>query len=381
MSEKMKLIRLSKSCIGDAEKNAVMEVLDRKFLGMGEKVKEFEGRLSDYFQRPALCVVNGTAALHLACQSIGLKEGDEVLVPSLTYVASFQAISATGAKPISCDIESESLLIDFNDAENRITERTKAIMVVHYGGRLVDYYKLLEFAKKFNLRVIEDAAHAFGSVYKDGRLVGSVGDIVCFSFDGIKNITSGEGGCVVSSDSSVMEKVSDARLLGVIKDSDARYSGKRSWDFTVKEQGWRYHMSDIMAAIGIAQLDRQKELKEKRQMLVRFYDDLLKGCEVIRTIRNDYRLVVPHIYVVVLNESVDRDIVRNQLEENGVQTGIHYKPNHLLNMYKDTMNQNAPLENLDRLSNQLLTLPLHPDMTSADVEYVCEKLFLSIGYR
>ena len=253
------VIRLSKSCLGAAETNAVSAVLSNEFLGMGSKVNEFESLLENFFGRTALCVSNGTAALQLALQACNVGPGDEVLVQSLTYVASFQAISATGAKPVSCDIEGEDGTISISDCQRRLTKRTKAIMPVHYGGGVGKLDLIHQFAKSNGLRIIEDAAHAFGSSYK-GRRIGSFGDVACFSFDGIKNITSGEGGCIVTSDEQVLEKISDSRLLGVKKDSRSRYEGERSWLFQVEEQGWRYHMSDIMAAIGIVQLGRFEEL-------------------------------------------------------------------------------------------------------------------------
>jgi dTDP-4-amino-4,6-dideoxygalactose transaminase len=213
-------------------------------------------------------VVNGTAALQLALQAAGIWQGDEVLVQSLTYVASFQAISATGARPVACDVDAETLCLDWRDAEKRLTPRTKAVMPVHYAGGVGALDEIYAFAEKYGLRVIEDAAHAFGTEYQ-GKKVGEFGDIVCFSFDGIKNITSGEGGCIVTNDEEVLRKVRDARLLGVEKDTEKRFSGGRSWEFDVTAQGWRYHMSNIMAAIGLEQLKRFPENASQRQVLAK----------------------------------------------------------------------------------------------------------------
>ena len=170
---------------------------------MGTQVGEFEKELSRFFGRPAICVSTGTAALQLALQALGVGQGDEVLVQSLTYVASFQAISATGATAVCCDVDPATITLDVCDVESKITSKTKAIMPVHYAGGVGELDAIYEVAKKYNLRVIEDAAHAFGSSHKS-RLVGSYGDIACFSFDGIKNITSGEGGCIVTNDTDVI---------------------------------------------------------------------------------------------------------------------------------------------------------------------------------
>ena len=212
------MIKLSKSCLSSLEKQAVMRVLDNEFLGMGKEVQLFEQELQQYFggNVEVVCVNSGTAALHLACQAIGLKPGDEVLVPTLTYVASFQAISATGAVPIACDVLESNGLIDLHDASNRITNQTKAIMPVHYAGNMGDLDSIYEFARKHKLRVIEDAAHGFGSKYKD-NLIGSIGDIVCFSFDGIKNITSGEGGAIVTNDNALASKIRKLKDFGRVR--------------------------------------------------------------------------------------------------------------------------------------------------------------------
>ena len=366
-----KLIRLSKSCIGDTEKKAVMGVLDREYLGMGAEVQQFEDALSDFFGRPTVCVINGTAALHLSLQACDVGVGDEVLVPSLTYVASFQAISATGAIPVACDINIETCLLDLVDAEKRITKNTKAIMPVHYTGSVGDLDALYEFANKYNLRVVEDAAHAFGTTYKDKR-IGSFGDIACFSFDGIKNITSGEGGCIVTEEEDILKKVKDSRLLGVENDTDSRYRGERTWDFNVTYQGWRYHMSNVMAAIGLEQLKRFLEFAKIRQDLAKKYDFLFRDVEGIQPLQRDYDTVVPHIHVVRIPGMKNRNELREKMLGKGIQVGYHYQPNHWLTRHPNEFD--APLPVTDRIFPELLTLPLHPDVSDTDVEYVASEL-------
>ena len=370
-SKPEKLIRLSKSCLSSAEKQAVMGVLDREFLGMGAEVQQFEQALTEFFGRPTVCVVNGTAAVHLAAQACGIGPNDEVLVPSLTYVASFQVISATGAKPVACDIDPETCILDWRDAARRLTPRTKAIMPVHYGGGVGGLDGIYDFAHQHGLRVIEDAAHAFGTTH-NGKRVGSFGDIACFSFDGIKNITSGEGGCVVTDDPVVLRKIQDARLLGVEKDTEKRYTGQRSWEFDVTSQGWRYHMSNIMAAIGLEQFRRFPQMAAARQHLARRYDELLQGHPRIQLLPRNYDVVVPHIYVVRIKGVLDRKALQVQLLEQGIQTGIHYQPNHVLSFYRDLTA--LPLPVTDEVFPELLTLPLHPDVTDQDVEFICMQL-------
>jgi len=369
--ETHKLIKMSKTCLGDAEKLAVMGVLDREYLGMGAEVQLFEKALSEFFSRPAVCVVNGTAALHLTLQACGIGRGDEVLVPSLTYIASFQAISATGARPVACDINPESFVLDLSDAEKRITSNTKAIMPVFYTGGVGDLDLVYLFAKKYNLRVIEDAAHAFGTTYLDKR-IGSFGDVSCFSFDGIKNITSGEGGCIVTDNEIVLQKVRDARLLGVEKDTDKRYSGKRSWDFNTTAQGWRFHMSNIMAAIGLEQLKIFPEFAKKRQNLAKQYDHIFSNHLKIQPLPRDYEMVVPHMYVVRITGMKNRQLVKEIMLEKGIQIGYHYQPNHWLSFFKNDLHN--PLPVTDLIFSELLTLPLHPDLSESDVYYIATEL-------
>jgi dTDP-4-amino-4,6-dideoxygalactose transaminase len=366
--ERTTMIKLSKSTITDADKAAVLDVLDREFLGMGPRVKAFEEALCEFFNRPVVAVCNGTAALQLSIQACGIGPGDEVVVPSLTYVASFQAISATGAVPVACDIDTATLQADPEDMAHRITGRTRAIMPVHYSGSTGPLDDYREIARDSGLRVIEDAAHALGTTTEDGQRIGSFGDIACFSFDGIKNITSGEGGCVVTDDEAVLNKIRDYRLLGVEKDSDKRYAGKRSWEFDVHEQGWRYHMSDIMAALGLSQLSRFEATAPVRRDNARLYNQLLADIPGLKTFHDDLDNTVPHIYPILLPAEADRSAVRKSLEEAGIQTGIHYYPNHLLAKFAD---RNArPLTNTESVFPRLMSLPLHLDLKRSDQEKV-----------
>jgi dTDP-4-amino-4,6-dideoxygalactose transaminase len=360
-------IRLSKSVVGILEKEALHAVIDNGYLGMGSFVQEFESKLRDYLgAKHVICVCSGTAALHLALMSIGLKQDDEVLVQSLTFLASFQAITAASAKPVPCEISPETCTIDLKDAAKKISDKTKAIMPVHYGSRVGNLDDIYEFAEKNNLSVVEDAAHAFGTVYKNKK-VGSFGNIACFSFDGIKNITSGEGGAVVTNDDKVAQFVKDARLLGVEKDTEKRYQGMRSWEFDVTHQGYRYHMSNLFAAIGLVQFERfNKEFKPKRQILARKYHEVFEKISGIILFPNDYDEIVPHIFPIrVLNNK--RDGLRKYLLDNNIECGIHYFPNHLLSYYGA---RKGELPITEQIYGELLSLPLHPDLTEKDQERV-----------
>ena len=371
----VKRIRLSKSCSGEAEKQAVMAVLDAEYLGMGTEVQKFEAALEAFFGRPVICTVNGTAGLQLALQACGVGYGDEVLVPSLTYLASYQAISATGARPVSCDVDSHTLCLDPVDAEKRITPKTKAIMPVYYASAPGLITQCYELAARHNLRIVEDAAHALGS-YVGDKMVGTFGDVSCFSFDGIKNITAGEGGCVVSDNPETLQLIRDARMLGIHKDTEARYRGERSWEFDVSNQGWRYHMSNIMAAIGLAQLDRFDEFSSRRKSLGARYNAHFAKSNVVQPLVADFSGVVPHIYVVRIVGLLDRDGLRARMLENGIETGVHYLPNHNLSFYSGEGTEELAVT--DREFPLMLTLPLHPDLTDVDVDKVVSVLLANI---
>lgn len=367
------MIRLSKSSMSEQEIAEVSRVLKEEYLGLGPEVQAFEKELKAYFggEADVVCAVNGTASLQLALQAIGVKAGDEVLVPTLTYLASFQAISATGAKPVACEVNKADGLINLQEAEKRINKHTKAIMPVHYAGHAGNLDELYAFAAKHQLRIVEDAAHAFGSKYKNQR-IGSIGDITCFSFDGIKNITAGEGGAIVTRDQAVIQKVKDLRLLGVMKDSDRRYAKERSWDFDVVDQGWRYHMSDIMASIGRVQLKRfEPEFKPKRMALAKIYFQQLAkvpGIELFDLHADNE--VVPHIMPIkVLGGR--RDALREHCISQGFQVGIHYKPNHLLTMFQQP-GVHFPVA--EELYGELLTLPLHVDLSPEQVMFITEQV-------
>jgi len=362
------LVRLSRSSVSEADVEAVSTALRKGFLGMGAEVDAFEKELAQYIggNRHVMCVNTGTTALQLAVQACGIGPGDEVLVPTLTFVASFQAISATGAKPVACDVLRDTGCLDPEDAARRITPRTMAIMPVHYASGPAPLEKIYALARRENLRVIEDAAHAFGCTFNGAR-VGSVGDVLCFSFDGIKNITSAEGGAVVTGDSVVAEKVRDARLLGVEKDTEKRFSGQRSWEFDVHAQGWRGHMSNLNAALGRSQLRRlDTEFGPRRAQLGKRYCKLLAGLPGLRHLNLNYGPIVPHIFPAFIAGG-KREAVREALKAENIESGIHYKPNHLLTLFGGGKNS---LPVAEELYAQMLTLPLHAELTEAEQDRV-----------
>tara|TARA_B100000686_G_scaffold352267_1_gene453675 strand:+ start:1941 stop:3044 length:1104 start_codon:yes stop_codon:yes gene_type:complete len=357
--------------VGQQEAEALSEVILKDgYLGMGNQVAIFEKEIASFLNVPkewVICVSSGTAALQLGVQAV-IEPRDEVLVQSLTFISSYQAISATGAKPISCEVKPENITIDLLDAKNRLTQKTRAIMPVHYASNPGNLNEIYDFAQKHKLRVVEDAAHAFGCTYKEKR-IGSFGDIVCFSFDGIKNITSGEGGAIVTKDSDVAKYIRDTRLLGVENDTEKRLANERSWEFDVTNQGYRYHMNNLSAAIGRVQLTRlTEEFAPKRIELANIYRNNLAHTPGIQLLNTELGPIIPHIQPIrVLNGR--RDKLRLTLENLGIQTGIHYKPNHLLSFY---CRENESLPICEQLYKELLSLPLHPGLTRNDIKQVCD---------
>lgn len=361
-----KIIKLSKSSISNDEIAAVTKVLKKGFFGMGNDVIKFEKELSKYFSREVACVTNGFSALQLALQAVGIKTGDEVLVPSLTYIASYQAISAVGAKPISCDVDTDDLFIDIEFAKKKITKKTKVIMPVFFSGHANKIDEMYKFAKENKLRVIEDAAHAFGTYYRKKK-IGSFGDITCFSFDGIKNITSGEGGCVVTHDLNIIKKIKTYRVLGIEKPIKNKI---RNWRYNIKVQGWRYHMSDIMAAIGIVQLKRLKILRKIRQNLAKNYDKIILNNINISSFVRDYSKTNPHIYLIKIKKKTNITNFRKFLLKNNIETGLHYQPNHLLKKYK----VNYRLPKTESITKKILSIPLHPELSFKNQLYIIRKI-------
>ena len=362
--------------LGSKEKKAVSRVLDSEFLGMGSETKSFEEELKIYIGgcREVISVNTGTSALNLALSCLNIGAGDDVIVPSLTYVASYQAIAACGATPVSCDVDLSTGFICPKAAEKLITKNTKAIMPVHYASQSFGINAIYQLANHYNLRVIEDAAHAFGCVYEQKK-IGSFGDIICFSFDGIKNITCGEGGAIVTGDVCLADRLRDARLLGVEKDSEARFKGQRSWTFDVKYLGYRYHLSNIMAAIGREQLKKVDNFGRKRRNHASSYMTGLADVSEVTLFCHAFDGVIPHIFPIRVNKFFRAEL-REFLLSRDIETGLHYYPNHKLTLFS-TSTDNCP--NTETLGDELITLPLHTDLTSADVARVVDTIKCFFG--
>lgn len=360
------MIPVQRPYLGEEELRAVGGVFDTRWLGMGSITKAFEDKLREFLgARHVISLNTGTSALHIALDALGIGAGDEVIVPSLTFTASIQAITACGARPVFCDVLPQTLNMDLTDVASRITERTRVIMPVHYGGEPCEMDELLAIAKERGLWIVEDAAHAFGSSYK-GRKIGTIGHITCFSFDPIKNITCGEGGAVVTEDDELAGRIILKRILGIDTDTWSRYRNERSWSYEVVTQGWRYHLSNINAAIGLEQLKRVEEFRVKKQTVVARYDEALKNTQGLKLLQRNLLDTFPFFYVVRVLDG-RRDALMAFLKDVGVGSGVHYVPNHLQPFFSEFR---VSLPVTECVCDEILTLPLYFEMTDSDVETV-----------
>ena len=362
------MIPVFRPSFDDEEWQALREPLENGWVTIGPKVKEFEEAFAAYVGAPhAVALNSGTAALHLALEALNVK-GGEVITTSLTFVSTNHAILYNEATPVFADIEEDTLNIDPRQIEALITPRTTAIMVVQYGGHACDMDPILEMARPRGIKVIEDAAHACGSEYKD-RKIGSISDATCFSFHAVKNMTTGDGGMITFHDPEIDQHMRNMRWMGLTGDTWARSSAddRYSWYYEAEDVGFKYYMNDIAAAIGLVQLRKLDRLNGRRRELSHHYDRCFADLDWVRTpIEKEYTRSSNHNYVVRVPH---RDEMISYLREHGVSASVHYVPNHFYSMYQDCK---ADLPVTERVWKEMVTLPLFPDMTEAQVEQVVD---------
>lgn len=359
----------------DKEENAVIDVLRSKWISTGPRSKELEEMFCEYFNvEHAVSLTNCTVALHLAMEVLEIKEGDEVICPSLTFVATANAIKYTGAKPVFADITSEdNLTIDPEHIRSLITERTKAIVVMHYAGFSCNMDEILSIAREYGLKVVEDACHGPLSEFK-GKKLGTIGDIGCFSFFSNKNLSTGEGGMFLTNNKELAEKAKLLRSHGMTTMSYNRAKG-HSTSYDVVALGYNYRMDDIRASLGIVQLGKLPEDLKKRSKVRLAYESALESVNNIKVpFKNHPYFSSNYIFPIVLSESVEksRDEIRDLLHKSGIQTSIHYPPVHLFDIYFNE--EEKGLSKTESVYNRLITLPMYGNLTEKQVNYICEKL-------
>jgi dTDP-4-amino-4,6-dideoxygalactose transaminase len=345
------------------------ETLEIGWLGMGAKTKEFEECISEFLELDGRFVIatnTATSALHLALLAIGVGKGDEVITPSFNCVADQQAIKMTGAEPVMCDILEKNLGIDCKKAEELISEKTKAIVPLHYSGIPCNQKEVYDLAKKYNLRVIEDCCHAFGTSINNKKL-GSFGDIAFFSFDAVKTLTSIDGGCVIVKDEEEFKKIQYMRLLGMDKDTLERYKNKRSWNYDVITQGYRYHLNNVMATVGISQIKRINEIIDSRRKVCQLYNDAFKNLSGIETPESDFKNISSFNYYIRVKDNRREELIE-YLKTLEIETGIHWTPVHKFSFFSES--KRGDLVVTEKIANEILTLPLHSNMKQEFIERV-----------
>jgi len=364
-------IPLSDVDLGGEERAAVDRVVASGWLTLGAEVRAFEQEFAAACGADeAVTVANGTAALHLACLALGVGPGVEVIVPSLTFVASANAVALSGGHPVFADsVSADDPSLDPDDVERRITPATRGVMCVHYAGYPCRMDALLDICERHGLFLIEDAAHAPGASW-NGRALGTIGDAGCFSFFGNKNLTTGEGGMVLARDPEVLDQVRLMRSHGMTTMSWDRFKGHAS-AYDVVRLGFNYRPSELTAALGRPQLAKLPGNNERRNALIERYRARLdQGAGTSMPFRG--QTGSGHLAVIVVDEPAARDPLRAALAADGIQTSLHYPPVHLFDHYRSAYGH-APgdLPVVEDLAQRLVTLPLYPTMTPEQVDAVC----------
>ncbi|GHE01652.1 DegT/DnrJ/EryC1/StrS family aminotransferase [Streptomyces alanosinicus] len=375
------MIPVFKPFLDIPEKQAGVEALDNGWLGMGSYVASFEQALGNLLEvgesKYVAAVSTGHAALHLGLLLAGVGPGDEVITPAFNNVSDFQAILACGARPVFCDIDPDTLCIDLDAAEKLITPRVKAMIVMDYDCLLCDHDRVAEIAARHGIRVVHDAAHSLGSRHR-GRMVGSFSDICMFSFDAVKTITTIDGGALVVNSKAELEQIHEMRLVGMTQPSATLYTNQRAWTYDVTRLGFRYHMANLHAAIGLAQLSRFSEISRTRLDACHYYQEHLNGIPEVTLPKTDFKGVVPFLYYIRVPEE-SRDALRAHMRERGVDSGIHWQPGHWYSLFKDC--RSGDLSVTDRVGREVLSIPLHSGMDRATLETVVESVTSFFGKR
>ena len=358
---------------GIEEEEAVRQVIRSGWLSMGEVTQGFERDFAAFIgAKHTLAVTNATAALHLACLAVGIGAGDEVIVPSLTFVATANAVRYTGATPVFADLESlDWLNISPASIESRITERTRAILVVHYAGYPCDMPAIQEIAHRHNLVVLEDSAHAIGSEL-DGRKLGTWGSIGCYSFFSNKNMTTGEGGMLVTDDDTLAERLRILRSHGMTSLSWDRHQG-HAWSYDVVDLGYNYRIDEMRSALGRVQLGKVAAGNQRRRHLTALYRELLSELapEIQMPFADGRGTSCYHILPALLPPGTERIRFMEGLKSHGIQTSIHYPPVHHFQIYRDDwQKRGASLPVTEEAAAREVTLPLYPTMRDEQVQWV-----------
>jgi perosamine synthetase len=373
--------------IEEADVRAVCDVLQSGWITTGPKTCEFENDFAQFVgAKHAIAVNSGTAALHVALDAIGLQEGDEVLVPTLTFAATAEAVLYFKARPVLIDCEPDTFNIDPDRLERAITPRTKAIIPVHFAGQPCEMVRILEIAREYGLKVIEDAAHALPARYR-GKMIGTLSDITCFSFYATKSITTGEGGMATTENTDYADRMKMMRLHGISKDAWKRYSAEGSWRYEIIAPGFKYNLTDLQAALGLTQLAKCYSMWERRNLLAQRYTEALRGLDAfeVPSVRSDVQHAW-HLYVIRVNPkslSIHRDWVIEELRQRNIGVSVHFIPLHTHPYYRRVWGfRHGDFPVAEQYFDRCISLPLYPAMHDGDQLRVIEALSaIAFAYR
>jgi perosamine synthetase len=362
-------IRLFRPTLGEAEKKALCDTIDSRWLGRGPQTIAFEERFAEYVGTShAVALNSATAALHLGllCAEV---EGQEVLTSTMTFVSSTEAILLAGGRPVFCDVEPDTLNISVDDMARKITPTTRAVVITHYGGQACHMEPILKLAADHGLSVVEDAAHACGGSYQD-QMLGSMGTMGCFSFQATKNMTTGDGGMLVTDDASLAERVRQLRWCGITSPTWERFKVdqvQRGWMYGVQEVGWKYEMNDLAAALGLAQMDRLEACNQRRRELMANYRTAFAEVDGIDMLTaRDYANSSCYNAVVRLD---DREGLYNHLDACDIDANVHFYPNHLFRIFRP---YTTHLPVAEREWQRILSIPLYPELTDGEQSRVID---------
>lgn len=368
------MIPYGKQTIEQDDIQAVVDVLQSDFLTTGPKIAEFEQTVADYVgAKYAVAISNGTSALHAACFAAGIGPGDEVITTPLTFAASANCVLYCGGTPVFADVDPKTYNIDPEDIRRKITDRTKAIIAVHLAGQPCDMDAIHNIAREHGLIVIEDGAHALGSVYK-GKKVGSMSDMTTFSFHPVKPITTGEGGMIVTDKENFYKKMVLFRSHGITRDDSMMTRNDGPWFYQQFDLGYNYRITDIQCALGCSQMKKLDRFLARRKEIVARYNEAFADCDNIIT---PYQLSDTesgwHLYIVQV-KNCDRRQVFEAMREKGIGVNVHYIPVYMHPYYQEHGYENVHCANAEEIYSHIISLPLYPGLTSEQQDYVIDTL-------
>ena len=365
--------------ISNDDKQIVNKALDQTMLTFGPQLEKFESDFSKYTKaKYAIAVSNCTAALHLSLKALGIKEKDEVIIPDLTFVADANAILACNAKPVIVDINKNNFFLSISNLKKNITKKAKAIIPVHIYGQICNIDEVLDVARANNLKVVEDCAHAIGGKLNK-KHVGTFGDAGCFSFYPTKNLTTFEGGMVITNSKKISESIKTLRNHGITKSYQDRFTKGKPWEYDVSIPGYNYRLDEIRAALGISQLKRIMQNNLKRKKAARYYNSRLKNNKSIITPKilkdEDHAC---HLYVLRFKKQgkFSRDDLFTKLLKNGIRSSVHYKPLHTFTAYKKNAKIFDDLINTKKIYKEIISLPLYPQIMRKQQDLVLKNLVI-----